>query len=119
DGLDPQALRAAFARAHEQRYGYRDEDADIELVNMRASVWGRAPTLRLRGAPGAGAQAGEVREVIFGGRALPSSVLRGELAAGTRVDGPALCAMPESTLLVPPQWSGTVDEYGTIHLRRD
>ncbi len=35
---------------------------------------------------------------------------------GTQVRGPALCAMPESTLLVPPGWSGVVDEHGTVVL---
>jgi hypothetical protein len=33
-----------------------------------------------------------------------------------RVSGPALCALPEATLLVPPGWVGQVDEQGTITL---
>jgi N-methylhydantoinase A len=55
---------------------------------------------------------------VFEGRPVAASVLRGELAPGTRVDGPALCAMPESTLLVPPGWAGDVDAHGTCHLER-
>jgi N-methylhydantoinase A len=114
---DPSALREAFAAAHEQRYGYRDDAAEIELVNLRVSVWGSAPRPRVRGAPGAGAPA-RAAEIVFAGRALRARVLRGELAPGTRVSGPALCAMPESTLLVPPGWAGEVDEYGTCRLER-
>ncbi len=114
--LDPDGLRAQFARAHELRYGYRDEDAEVELVNMRASVWGEAPSLRPRAPAGAVGATGTVRRIIFDGQALAANVLRGELAPGSRVDGPALCALPEATLLVAPGWSGEVDEHGTIRL---
>jgi N-methylhydantoinase A len=112
---DPEALREAFAAAHEQRYGHRDDDAPIELVNMRVSAWGPAPRLR----PRADATAEPERstaEVVFGGEALAASVLRGELTPGTDLHGPMLCALPEATLLVPPRWSGAVDEHGTCVL---
>jgi N-methylhydantoinase A len=118
-GLDPGALRAAFARAHELRYGYRDEQADVELVNMRASVWGGAPSLRLRAAADGASSASTVRQVIFDGEPLTTTILHGEIAPGSRVAGPAVCALPESTLLVPPGWSGEVDQQGTIHLSDD
>jgi N-methylhydantoinase A len=115
---DPEtdALREAFAVAHERRYGYRDDDAPVELVNVRVSVWGPAPRLR----PQADAAAEPERssaQVVFGGEALEATVLRGELAPGTEVHGPALCALPEATLLVPPGWSGAVDEHGTCVLQ--
>jgi N-methylhydantoinase A/oxoprolinase/acetone carboxylase beta subunit len=88
---DAGALREAFAAAHEQRYGYRDESAAIELVNVRMSLWDDAPTL----APRADGD---------------------ELAPGSRVDGPSVCALGDSTLYVPAGWSGVVDEHGTIVL---
>ncbi len=103
-GLSGGELREAFAAAHEARYGYRDEHAEVELVNLRASVWGRPPELAPR--PGG---AGEVRreraEIVFGGRRLGAEALLGEPEPGTALDGPALIALPESTLLVPPGWS--------------
>jgi N-methylhydantoinase A len=114
--LGPDALRAAFARAHELRYGYRDEHAAIELVNMRVSVWGSSPSPLLRPDRAQQSADTELREIVFDGEALAASVLRGELAPGTRLRGPALCALPDSTLLVPPGWSGEVDEQGTVHL---
>ena len=58
----------------------------------------------------------ELREIIFDGCPVTATVLRGELPPGTRLRGPALCALPESTLLLPPGWWGEVDEQGTIHL---
>jgi N-methylhydantoinase A len=113
--LDPDALREAFADAHEQRYGYRDERSEVELVNMRVSIWGSAPALRLQAASERRAQV-ETRAVVFDGEPLATSVLRGGLAPGTHVSGPALCALPEATLLVAPGWSGDVDERGTVRL---
>jgi N-methylhydantoinase A len=116
--LDADALRAAFARAHEQRYGYSDEHAEVELVNMRVSVWGPAPALRTRLGLGTRAPVSERRAIVFDdGEAVTASVLRGELAPGTLVTGPALCALPDATLLVPPGWRGEVDEHGTIVMR--
>jgi N-methylhydantoinase A len=114
--LDPDGLRAAFASAHEQRYGYADEHAEIELVNMRVSVWGSAPAARIRSGTST-APSSELREIVFDGASLSATVLRGELPPGTRLHGPALCALPESTLLVPPGWWGEVDEQGTVHLQ--
>jgi N-methylhydantoinase A len=113
--LSPDALRAAFAQAHELRYGYRDDGAEVELVNIRVSVWGPAPVLRAR-AIDTPAPRGEERAIVFDGERLPATVLRGELPPGATVPGPALCALPDATLLIAPGWSGEVDEHGTVHL---
>jgi N-methylhydantoinase A len=116
--VDPGELREAFAAAHEQRYGYRDDRAGVELVNVRVSVWGAAPALSPRAEPDAVHAAGSA-PVVFDGVPLDATVLRGDLAPGTRVCGPAVCALAESTLLVAPGWSGAVDEHGTLHLQDD
>jgi N-methylhydantoinase A/oxoprolinase/acetone carboxylase beta subunit len=89
ESTDPEELREAFARAHEQRYGYRDEDGEVELVTMRASVWGLTPELSLRGAAG---------------------------ESHARIEGPAVHPLPEATLYVPPGWSGEEDEWGAVRL---
>ncbi len=114
-GLSPDALRAAFAQAHELRYGYRDDSAAVELVNMRASLWGASPALRPRAAAGHVVEVG-TGSIVFDGEPLAASILRGEPEPGMHVSGPALCALPEATLLVAPGWSGEVDEFGTIQL---
>jgi N-methylhydantoinase A/oxoprolinase/acetone carboxylase beta subunit len=85
----PDHLRKAFAATHEQRYGYRDDSAEIELVNLRVSVWAPTPLLSLR--------AGD---------------------SDDRIEGPTIYPLPEATLYVPPGWSGQVDEWGTVCLER-
>jgi N-methylhydantoinase A len=108
-------LREAFEDAHEQRYGYRDEDAEVELVNMRVSAIGARPALRLSGASATMPPRASTR-IVFDGELVEAELWRGEPPAGARIAGPALCALPESTLLVPPGWSGAVDERGTVVL---
>jgi N-methylhydantoinase A len=114
---DAHALREAFAQEHERRYGYRDDSAEVELVNIRVSVWGAAQRPRVRSLAPVPARAGEA-EIVFGGERVSSTVLRGQLAPGTRVQGPALCALPGSSLLIPPRWSGAVDQHGSCRLER-
>jgi N-methylhydantoinase A len=111
----PTELRQAFAEAHEERYGYRDEQAEIELVTLRVSAFGAAPQAR-PAQRAAGAPRRQRRTVILDGRPVETLFLHGELPPGMRIEGPALCALPESTLLVPEGWSGTVDAQGTAVL---
>ena len=57
---------------------------------------------------------------MFGGQPLDaraSSAASRRRARGST--GPALFALPEATLLVPPGWSGAVDAHGTIALRSE
>ena len=117
-GLGPEQLRAAFAREHERRYGYSDPAGELELVTMRVSVWGPAPELKPVAAAAA-TPAPQVREVVFGGERVPCEVFRGEPAPGTPLAGPALWALPEATLLVPPGWRGEVDGFGSLVLERE
>ncbi len=114
---DPAGLCEAFEREHERCYGYRDAQAEVELVNVRVSAFGPRPALRLTGAART-PPASAVTRVVFDGEWVQAQLWRGELPAGMRMRGPALCAMPESTLLVPPGWNGAVDEHGTVVLER-
>ncbi len=114
---DPARLCEAFEKAHEERYGYRDERAEVELVNLRVSAVGARPELRLSSTAGEPPVHGSTR-VVFDGKWTKADLWRGELPAGARVRGPAVCALPESTLLVPRGWAGVVDEHGTVVLER-
>jgi N-methylhydantoinase A len=114
---DPELLREAFAAEHERRFGYRDERGEVELVNVRVSALGEPPTLSLAGTAREPCRRGSAR-VALAGEWLDAELWQGEPPPGARIEGPALCAMPESTLLVPPGWAGTVDELGTVVLER-
>jgi N-methylhydantoinase A/oxoprolinase/acetone carboxylase beta subunit len=84
---DPEELRHAFDRAHEERYGYTDPDAVLELVSVRAAV----------ALPGA-----EPRPAAWEG--LPD---------GT-ADGPAVVRLPGSTLVVPDRWHARAEDDAVV-----
>ena len=58
------------------------------------------------------------RTAIFGGEEHETAVITGEPEPGTKIEGPALVELPESTLAVPPGWAGEVLESGTIRLEK-
>jgi len=115
-GSDPAPLRAAFAAAHEQAYGYRDDDGEVELVTVRVTAALPGPEVdpEATGA-GQGVQRSR-RRAVFAGEELDAEVLRGEPAPGDRVEGPAIVELPEATLVVPPGWRGETEAAGTIRL---
>ena len=80
---DPQELRGAFDRAHEERYGYADPEAELELVSVRVAV----------ALPGA-----EQRPAEWDG--LPDGA----------ADGPAIVRLPGSTLVVPEGWRARAED---------
>jgi N-methylhydantoinase A len=113
---DPAELRTRFEDAHERAYGYRDSGAEVELVTVTVSVWGTAPRLVTRAARSGATRTGT--RVWHGGRELEAALITGEPAPGERVDGPAICALADATLLVTPGWRGQVLADGTIELVR-
>ncbi|MCW2994151.1 MAG: hypothetical protein JWQ18_1646, partial [Conexibacter sp.] len=84
------ALRAAFAGAHEERYGYRDDEAEIELVTVR--------TARVEPGPEVAWDVDDVED--------------------EEIVGPRVVALPEATLVVPEGWRGATDATGTVILER-
>jgi N-methylhydantoinase A/oxoprolinase/acetone carboxylase beta subunit/N-methylhydantoinase B/oxoprolinase/acetone carboxylase alpha subunit len=87
---DAAALREAFATAHEERYGYRDDSAEVELVTVRTA----------RVEPG------------------PEIAWETEQPKDDEIVGPTVVALPEATLVVPAGWHGRTDATGTVILER-
>ena len=106
---EPGELRAAFDRAHEERYGHADAGAELELVTVRV-----AAALPGAEAPAAHAEPAEergTREVRFGDETAGARIL----GPGTaEVDGPAIFELPGSTLVVPPGWHARADADGVV-----
>ena len=115
---DPADLAELFAAEHERRYGYRDPDGEIELVNVRLALVVPGPEVRPEAAA-PGRLGRTTRPVRFDGEWVEAAVLRGEPAAGERAEGPCVLELPEATLVLPPRWSAEVDGSGTIVAERD
>ena len=100
-----------FAEAHRRRYGFELEEAPVELVAIRLALEGEVPEVRPGAAEGNLTEGS--RQVRFGDEWHEASVARGEPAAGSVFEGPAVLELPESTLVLPPGWSAEVDEHGS------
>ena len=116
--LEPDGLAERFGAAHEERFGFRDPDAGIELVNLRLTLAQPAAEPQPRAAEDARDLAESVRAARFSGETLEARVIRGEPPQGLSAEGPAIFELPETTLVLPPGWRADVDEAGTIAAER-
>ncbi len=115
---EPSELAELFAAEHERRYGYRDPEAEVELVTIRLAVIEPGPKPQPMAASGAELQR-ETRRTRFAGGWVDAEALRGEPPAGTQARGPCIFELPESTLVLPPNWTANVDDAGTIVAKRE
>jgi N-methylhydantoinase A len=111
-------LAAGFAVAHQRLYGFVAEGEPMQLVTFRAEATGVVRKADFRPAPDAGADPSQAefgrRDVWLreaGGFVGCPRYDRDRLAAGNRVDGPAIVEQMDSTTLVPPGVVATVDPY--------
>ncbi|WP_435347406.1 hydantoinase/oxoprolinase family protein [Haloarchaeobius sp. HRN-SO-5] len=107
-----------FHDRHRQRYGHAYEDEPVELVTVRLRARGIVETPDLHPDPVDGTVADAVREtraVVYDGRTHETSVYdRRLLPTGAAFDGPAIVEGRESTVVVHPGQSASVDEYGSL-----
>jgi N-methylhydantoinase A len=113
---DPAELVEGFERAHEERYGHRDPDGEVVLVDVDLAMVVSGPALRPAAAIAAAPRSSS-RPVHFDGEWIETPVLRGEPAAGSVAEGPVVFELPEATFVLPPGWRTRVDEHGTIIAR--
>jgi N-methylhydantoinase A len=114
---DPTDLIARFERAHEERYGYRDPDSEVVLVDIRLALVSSGPRPRLVAAPEGRLRESE-RPVRFEGQWVQTPILHGEPPAGHEAEGPVVFELPEATFVVPPGWRTAVDDAGSIQAER-
>lgn len=115
------ALTARFQAAHAQAFGYNTEDP-IELVSVRLRALATVDRMKFADLAAAGARAAapvEPRQAFFGPRhgLLQTRVFR--RADLTRpCNGPLIVEEPDTTVVVPPGWSITRDDYGSLMLTK-
>ena len=118
-GDGAEATEAAFRDAHRALYGFV-LDAPVELVTLRVEAVGRvAPSPRARLDDGATPDPID-RQVVHwaaGDRETPIHD-RAALGAGAEIDGPAILTQLDTTVVVPPGWSGRMHGSGALILTR-
>jgi N-methylhydantoinase A len=118
---------AAFDAAYRAAYGRLLPGGVRRVMNLRSAVIGRRPKFDLgvlAPAPGGtieGARVG-TRRVHFANSWHDAAIYRRlELPVGAVIDGPAILEQPDTTVLIEPELSGTVDAFGNtiLELRKN
>jgi N-methylhydantoinase A len=112
-------VAARFHAAHQQRYGYSDEQRPIEIVNLRVRMAASAKPIRFpprKLSRGDGRHAiVKKRSVYFEGRPHQSPVYdRARLTAGDRFSGPAIVIEYSATSVIPPGCRAHVDAWQNL-----
>lgn len=113
-----------FHAAHTEEYGHQFEDAPVELINIRVVAVASMGRLVPPTPSGAGALADaviETRPVVFDDDGRPATADtpfydHERMAAGTRFHGPCVIEQYDSTVVVPPGFSGVVDDHGNLSI---
>ncbi|HEX5293877.1 MAG TPA: hydantoinase/oxoprolinase family protein [Streptosporangiaceae bacterium] len=114
-------IGARFDAEHERLFSFV-LSADHELVNARASVSGPRPkvsptTLEPGTGDPAAARTGTAPAYVDGGWADAAWYDRARLRAGDALDGPAIVTEMDSTTLILPGHTATVDPSGSLLIR--
>ncbi|HSE22775.1 MAG TPA: hydantoinase/oxoprolinase family protein [Pyrinomonadaceae bacterium] len=115
-------VAGSFHRAHRQRYGYAQEESEIEIVSARVRSYGLVEKLREKklrpNAPGRVLKPRNFTDAYFGGKKVRAAVYRRpELPSLTRLRAPAIVVEYSATTLIPEGSHTEVDRYGNLIIR--
>ena len=116
--LTPQ-FRQAFDRVHQERYGYSQQEAPIEIVNIRVRAIGRVtpPSIPRHplGTTDSSSAKWEDRPVVLpqGIQAVPH-YLGNLLRPGHEISGPAIVVMDDTTVYLGSTDHAKIDVYSNI-----
>jgi N-methylhydantoinase A len=116
--LNPQ-FRQEFDRVHQERYGYCQQNAPIEIVNVRVRAIGRVTppplTASAVGPADASSAKGEERPVVLThGIQMVPHYWGNRLHPGHEVSGPAILLLDDTTVYLGPTDHAKLDAYSNI-----
>jgi N-methylhydantoinase A/oxoprolinase/acetone carboxylase beta subunit len=116
--LNPQ-FRQEFDRVHQEHYGYYQQDAPIEIVNVRVRALGRVtppsiPKIPLGPADAASAKWEERPVVLSHDIQMVSHYWGNRLRPGHEVSGPAILVLDDTTVYLGPDDQAKIDAYSNI-----
>jgi N-methylhydantoinase A len=109
---------AEFHRIHRERYGYAQEQSEIEIVSARLRSFGIVKPLALTKVAVQKRQRTKPNEVVtayISGRRLKVGLYRREdLAPGRKLEVPCIVTEYSATTLIPDDVEASVDEFGNL-----
>ena len=115
------AVYADYNRLYEEFYGYRLDGIPIELVRLTVVATRNAEDLPALDEPSSSEAPDAVRNVFFStGGFQPTPIRhRAGLSAGAMERGPLIVESMDSTVVVPPDWTLSVQPSGILELNRE
>jgi N-methylhydantoinase A len=116
-----ETVRATFEEVYARRYGMASPDEPVEATTWRLTAFGRRAPVELPAFEPGPAPRPTYRRAYFPEHEgwTDTAVYRRErLTAGTELCGPAIVEERESTTVLPPGFSATVDRLGNLIARR-
>jgi N-methylhydantoinase A len=114
--VDPATIRAIFEQTYDARYGYLNDVAPPQLVNLRVSAvgaWDRPQSPSGPRQSGAGARAERSAYFPELGGLVDTPVYReGSPGLNESVQGPAILELPATTVVVRPSQRLEIDQFG-------
>jgi N-methylhydantoinase A len=108
-------LAAAFHRLHRERYGYAQEQSEIEIVSARLRSFGVVDKLTQQKLSRGKAKPARRVNAYFDGRKTDVAFYeRDELPAGVKLQTPCIVAEYSATTLIPAEAKARVDEFGNL-----
>ena len=113
---------ADFHHQNQLTYGYSNETADIEIVNVRVRAIGEVtrPPLQKQNMDDKDASTAllERRAVLFDDKEHSTPFYRAEsLRAGNVIQGPAIVVRADTTILIGVHDRAVVDAYGNLLIK--
>ncbi|MFC7395464.1 hydantoinase/oxoprolinase family protein [Scopulibacillus cellulosilyticus] len=119
--LDLDVLKELFHKEHEKVYSYSKQDADIEFVNYRLTAVGeqpKAPVRYVESEPREKVPVKSYRNVSFSDGYVKTPIYsRDDLRPGDKLLGPAIIEQMDSTTVILPDQTMTVDHYLNLLIR--
>src|SRR5688572_2872332 len=110
-------LAATFHRAHRERYGYAQEESEIEIVSARLRSIGLVESLSLRKIrvkKGAAKPHNTTNSYLDGRRTNVGAYRRDALDGGVKLRTPCIVTEYSGTTLIPAGAKARVDHFGNI-----
>jgi len=108
-------LAAAFHRAHRERYGYAQEESEIEIVSARLRSFGLVEKLPQRKiASGKTRPHGKVSAYFDGRKVTVALYKRDELFANTKLITPCIVTEYSATTLIDADSKARIDHFGNL-----
>jgi len=115
-------IKDDFEARHDRQFGF-SLDAPLEIANLRVIGKGIMEGVSIEATePGdsdpSDAQV-DTNEVYFDGNYYETPIYdRTELAAGNEIAGPAIVVEDDSTIIIQPDYTATVDQYANLEISR-